>query len=130
MQLRPDAVTYELPNHAEPVRFHVLLDRRSHVPHRVADLVLLVALVQRSLGPLEQLLQLRRHYLAHGYRDRGISVITIENNSAVDGNDVSRFQRPLFRRDAMHDLFIDRSAEHTRITVITLERRSRSELAN
>src|ERR1700686_7802 len=130
MQFRPNAVAYELPNYTEPVRFHVLLYRRPNMSNGVADLYLLDSLVQRSLGYFEQLFQLRSYRLAHRYRDGSVSVIALKNYAAVDGNDVSRFQRPLLRRDAMHDLFIDRSAEHTRITVITLERRSRSELAN
>jgi len=64
MQLRPDPVPYKFPHHAEPVRFHVLLDRRSNVSNRVADLYLLDTFVQRSFGYLEQLLQFRRQRLA------------------------------------------------------------------
>src|ERR1700686_4006012 len=56
VQFRPNAVTYELSYYAEPVGFDVLLNRRSHVPNGVADLNLLDALVQRSLGHYEQLL--------------------------------------------------------------------------
>src|ERR1700746_3190805 len=45
VQLRSDAVTYELSYYAEAVRFHVLLNRRSHMSNCVADLNLLDALV-------------------------------------------------------------------------------------
>src|ERR1035437_2726318 len=127
MQLRPDAMPHKFPYHAEPVRFHELLDRRAHVSDGVADLYLLDALVQRSLGHFEQLLQFRGQLLAHRHGDGSVSVIPIVNNSTVDGNDVSRLQRPLFRWDPVHDLFIDRSAQHTWIAVISLERRRGTE---
>src|SRR5208337_3629647 len=130
MQLRPDAMPNKVSHHAEPVRFHVLLDRRPNVSDRVADLRLLDALVQRGLGHLEQLPQFRGQLLAHRHRDRSVSVIPVKHNSAVDGNDISRFQRPLFRWDPVHDLFIDRSAQHTWITVISLERRRSPEFRN
>src|SRR6267154_69700 len=90
VQFGPNAVTYELSYYAEPVRFHMLLNRRPHVSNRVADLNLLDALVQRSLSYFEQLLQLRSYLFAHGNRNRSISVITIKNYAAVDGNDVAR----------------------------------------
>jgi len=53
VQLRSDTVTDKIPHHAEPVRFHQLLDRRSNVSDGVADLDLLDALVQRRFGYLE-----------------------------------------------------------------------------
>src|SRR5580658_1980936 len=130
MQLGSDAMPNEVSHHAESVRFHVLLDRRPNVPYRVADLHLLDAFVQRSLGHLEQLLQFRGQFLAHRHRNGSVSVIPVADHAAVDRNDVSRFQRPLFRRDAVHDLFIDRSAQHTWIAVVSLERRRRSKLRN
>ena len=59
VQLRPDAVSYKFSHHAKPIRFHVLLDRRSHVPDRVANFYLLDAFVERGLGHFEQFLQFR-----------------------------------------------------------------------
>src|SRR5271170_1575226 len=130
MQLRPNAVPDKIAHHAESVRLHVLLDRRPNVSHRVADLYLLDPFVQRSLGHLEQLLQFRSQLRAHRNRDRSVSVIPIAYHAAVDGNDVSRFQRSLLRRDTVHDLFIDRSAQHTWIAEISFERWRRPKFRN
>src|ERR1700680_2790594 len=130
VQLRADTMAYEFPYYAESVLFDVLLNRRSNVPDCVANLYLLDALVKRGLGHFEQFLQLRSYWLAYGYGDRRVPVIAFENNSAVDGNNVSGFQFPLFRRNAVHDLFIDRSTQHAGITVISLKRWSRSKLRN
>src|ERR1035437_6944339 len=127
MQLRPDAMPNKFPHHAEPVRFHELLNRRPNMPYRVAYLYLLDALVQRGLGYLEQLFQFRNQRITDRHRDGRVSVIPVEYYATVDGNDVSRFQRPLFRRDPVHDLFIDRRAQHARITVISLKRRYHAE---
>src|SRR3982074_200440 len=44
MQLRANAVPHKFPHHAEPVRFHVLLDRRPNVSDRVTNLYLLDSL--------------------------------------------------------------------------------------
>src|SRR5258708_8123518 len=128
MQFRPYTVAHKFSHHAEPVRFHVFLDRRPNVSHRVANLYLLDTLVERSFGHFEQFFQFRCQFLAYRHRDGCVSVIPIAYYSAVDGNNVTRFQRPLFRWNPVHHLFIDRSAQHTWIAAIPLERRRSSDL--
>src|SRR5208283_4867973 len=130
VQLRSDAVPDKFPNYAEARRFHVLLDRRSNVPNRVANLHLLDAPIERCFGYFEQLLQFRREFVAYRYRNGGVSVIAVEDHTAVDRNDVARLEDPLFRRDPMHDLLVDRCAEHARIAVISLECRRCTQFRN
>ena len=71
-----------------------------------------------------------RDLIAHWYGDRCVSIVAIEHNPAIDGNDVAGFQHPFFRRDAVNNLFVDRGAEHARIIVITLECRLRARVLN
>lgn len=52
-----------------------------------------------------------------------IAVVAVEHDSAVNRNDVALLQHPFFRRDAVHNLFIHRRAQHAGIIVVPLERR-------
>jgi hypothetical protein len=58
VQLGSNAMTDELPHHAEAVRLDPLLHRRAHVADRIADAHLLNALVQRLFRDLQQFLDL------------------------------------------------------------------------
>src|ERR1035438_10243491 len=57
VELGSNSVSNKIPYYAESRRFHVLLDRRSNMANRVANLRLLDALVERRFRDLEQLLQ-------------------------------------------------------------------------
>src|ERR1039458_7976720 len=57
----------------------------------------------------------------------GIAIVAIEHYAAINRNDVAFLQRPLFRRDAVHNLFVHRRAQYTGIIVVSLERRLGSE---
>src|SRR5580693_319146 len=120
VELGSDAVSHKLAHHTKTVRFYKFLHRCAYIADRVADPRLLDALIQRGFRHLEQLAYFRLDRIIHRHGDRSVAVVSIENHTAIDGNDVARLQHPLFRRDAVYDLFIDRGAKHARIIVITL----------
>src|SRR5579863_3145041 len=123
VQPRADSVSYELAHHAESCRFDVLLNSRPNITDRVADSRLLNAAVERSFRHIQKLFQLRLQAIPDGNRDRRVAVVAVEHHTAVDRNDVALFQPALFRRDAVHNLFIHRRTQHAGIIVIALERR-------
>src|SRR5580693_1603668 len=118
-----DTVAHELAHYTETISLYKFLHRRAYIADRVADPRLLDALIQRSFRDLEQLANFRFDRIVHGHGNRSVAVVSIENHTAIDGNDVARLQHPLFRRNAVHNLFVHRGAKHARIIVITLERR-------
>ena len=61
--------------------------------------------------------------IAYRNRNRRIAVVAVQHHTAIDGNNISRFQHPPLRRDAVHDLVVHRGAQHAGIIVISLERR-------
>src|SRR5450755_1485875 len=128
VQTRPDSVPYELSHHAEAIGFDIFLDSRADVADRVPDPRLFDALIQRSLGNFEQLAPFFGNRSIHRNRNRGVAVIAIHHHAAVDRNDVAGFEHPLFGGDAVNNLFIDRSAEHARVIVISLKRRLRTQI--
>src|SRR5580692_3528050 len=84
VQARPDSVTYEFANHAESGGFHVFLNRRAHVSYRIPYSCLVDSSIQRFFGYDQQLAQFRLDRLTHRNRDRGIAVISLEHDTAVD----------------------------------------------
>src|SRR5260370_11065981 len=127
VQPRSDAMPNKLPHYAEAVGFDMLLDGGAHITHGIAHSRLLDAAIERSLGDFQQFSQLRLYRFTHWHRDRGIPIVAVEHHSAVNGNDVALFQYALFRRNAMHNLFIHRRAQHAWIIVISLESRLRAQ---
>src|ERR1051326_970928 len=127
---RPDTVSDEFADHAEAVGFHQFLHRRSDIAHSVADARRFDAAVQRVSRDRQQLLDFRLQPVADRHRHCRIAVEAVEHHAAVDGNNVSRVQLALLRRDAVHDLVIDRGAQAAGIVVIPLESRLGPELAD
>ena len=114
----------KLPHHAEPVRLDHFLHRGADIAQRRARLHRLGSPAQakpsvtssRRLGFGQQI-------LPTGNRDRGVPVEPIDHHAAVDRNNVALAQHPLCRRNAVHYFLVHRRAQHTGITVISLERR-------
>ena len=77
--------------------------------------------VQRSFRNFQQLLQFRLQSVPDRHSDCCVSVVPVEYYSTIDRDDVSLFQQPFLRRNAVHDLFVHRCAQHTRIIVIPFE---------
>src|SRR5438309_811590 len=127
VQPRSDAMPNKLPHHAEAVGFYMLLDGGAHITHGIAHSRLLDATIERSLGDFQQFSQLRLYRFTHWNRDRSIPIVAVEHDSAVNGNDVALFQYAFFRRNAVHNLFIHRGAQHAGIIVIPLESRLRAQ---
>src|SRR5260370_9880487 len=122
-----DAMPHKLPHHAEAVGFDMLLHGGTHITDGIAHSCLVDAPIDRSLGDFQQFPQLRFYRFTHRHCDRGIPIVAVEHHSAVKGNDVALFQYALFRRNAMHNLFIHRRAQHAWIIVISLESRLRAQ---
>src|SRR5882762_9114238 len=127
VQPRSDAMPDKLPHYAEAVGFYMLLDGGAHITHRIAHSRLRDATIERSLGDFQQFSQLRLYRFTHRNRNRGIPIIAVEHHPAVKGNDVALFQDAFLRRNAVHNLFIHRRAQHAWIIVISLESRLRSQ---
>src|ERR1700690_783907 len=89
VQLRSNSVSNKIPYYAESRRFHVLLDRRSNMPNRVANLRLLDAFVERRFRHLEQLLQFTGERLADRHGNGCVSVVAVEDHSAIDRDNVT-----------------------------------------
>src|SRR5437868_9533317 len=132
VQLGSDAVPYELADHAEPVGFDYILHGSADVSDGVADAHLLDSALQRSFRHFKQLLVLGRDgfITTDCYRDGGVSVISIEDDAAIDRDDVAGLELALFRRNTVHDLVVDRSAKNAGIIVISLERGDRARFQN
>src|SRR3954469_11390719 len=132
VQLGPDTVSYELADHAEAVGFNHVLHGGADISDGVADAHLLDSALQRSFCDFQQLLELgwQRFLAADCHRDRGVSVISIEDDATIDRDDVTGLELALFRRDTVHDLVVDRSAKNTGIVVISLERGNRARFQN
>src|SRR3954466_12569361 len=132
VQLGADAVSDELTDHAEAIGFDDVLHGGADVSDAVADTHLLDSAIQRSFRDVKQLLELGRQRViaADCYRDGGVSVISIEDDAAIDRDDVAGLELALFRRYTVHDLVIDRSAKNAGIIVISLERGYRAHFQN
>src|SRR5215469_3205891 len=126
MEAGPDAMTYELAHNAETVGLDQFLNGRAHIADRVTHPDRLDPPIQRCFCDFQQLLHVRRH-VSYRDGDSGVTVIAIKYDTTIDRNYVARLEHPLFRRDTVHDLLVDRSAQHARVIVITLKGRLRAE---
>src|SRR5437588_11739188 len=123
VQLGSNAMSHKLTHYAETIGLNKFLYRGPNVPDGIADSLRLNAAIECLLRYFEQLAQLRPRRSIDRNCDRRVTVIAIEDNAAIDGNNVSGLQRPLFRRNSVYDLFLDRSPKQARVIVITLESR-------
>src|SRR5580700_325471 len=106
VELGSDAVSDKLTHNTETVSLYKFLHRRAYIANCIAHPRLLDALVQRDFRDLEQLANFRLDRIVDRYCDRSVAVVSIENNTAIDGNNVACFQHPFLRRNTVHDLFV------------------------
>ena len=123
VQLGSNAVSHKLTHYAETIGLNKFLHRCADIADGIPNSGCLNAAIERLLRNFEQLAQLRSEQSIDRNGHRRVTVIAIEDNAAIDGNNVSGLQRPLFRRNSVYDLFVDRSTKHARVIVITLESR-------
>src|SRR5439155_18605207 len=102
-----NTVSHKLTHYAETIGLNKFLHRRADVSDGIANSRCLNAAIERLLRYIEQLAQLRREQSIDRNGNRRVTVIAIEDNAAIDGNNVSGLQRPLFRRNSVYDLFVD-----------------------
>ena len=115
-----DAVADELADDAEALGLAELLDGGGDVAEPSANLALLDGLFERGLGDFEELCGFGRD-LADGVGDGGVGVEAVDDDAAVDGEDVAFFEDALGVGDAVDDLVVDRGAEGGGIAVVALE---------
>jgi len=97
-----------------------LLNGGAHVREPAAGLDRRDPGPQRPLGRGRQLEQLGCAP-PHGDRNRGVAVPALQHRTAVDGNQLALLQYARARRDAVHDLGVDRGADRGRETVVAEE---------
>ena len=120
VQLLAGAVTYELAHHRETGILAVALHGIADITDAVACLGSLDALVQSSLGHVQQTLSLQVD-LAHRIGAGIVAVEAIDLCTGVDADDVARADDDIMRRDAMDDGIIQADAGRSRETVQSLE---------
>src|SRR2546429_673522 len=118
VQLGSNAMSHKLTHYAETIGLNKFLYRGPNVPDGIADSRRLNAAIECLLRYFEQLAQLRRERSIDRNCDRRVTVIAIEDNAAIDGNNVSGLQRPLFRRNSVYDLFVDRNQASLALVVL------------
>src|SRR6266849_2478381 len=122
VHLGADAVPDELPHHRISVLLDPALHRIADIAEPVASAHLVDRAVQRFPGNLQQLLHLWTN-AAHGDGHCRIRVIPVHFHPEVDRDDIAFAQLTLGRRNPVNDLAVHRSAQHARITTVSLERR-------
>src|SRR5690606_20205673 len=101
------------------------LDRRADRADAVAASRRRNARVERIFGVLQQPRDFIRD-LAHRIGPRGITMEAIDDRADINRDDVAFAQYPV-ARNAVDDLLVDRSADHTREPVVPEEIRGRAE---
>ena len=97
-----------------------LLDGGGDVAEAAADLALLDGRFEGGLGDFEELCGLGGD-LADGVGDGGVGVVAVDDDAAVDGEDVAFVEDALGVGHAVDDLVVDRGAEGGGIAVVALE---------
>src|SRR4029077_6376123 len=102
---------------------HPLLHRRGDIAQSVPGPDLLNSFVQRFACYSQEVADLGAN-LADRKRHRRISIITIQLDAEVEGNNVSLFQAARPRGYPVNHLLIDGGAQHTWITAVAFKRRA------
>src|SRR5205085_11834941 len=105
-----ESVAHEITHDAELRALHDRLHGRPNVANMIARLRGVDTSRERLLRHVEQSLGLRID-LAHGDRDGAIGEVPFVTDADVDRDDVPILQYALWRRNAVHDLAIDRRAD-------------------
>ena len=122
MKFGADAVAHEITHDAELRALHDRLHGRPNVANMIARLRGVDTSRERLLRHVEQSLGLRID-LAHGDRDGAIGEVPFVTDADVDRDDVPILQYALWRRNAVHDLAIDRRADAAGKAIEALEGR-------
>src|ERR1700735_696066 len=124
MHLRTDTVADEFAYHCESFLFHPLLHRGRNISQTVAGTNLFNSLLERFARHSQQLLALRSNF-SHRNRQRRVREVTIQLDAEIHGQNVALANLPLWRRNAVHNFLIDRSAHRPRISAVPLKSRPR-----
>ena len=108
----------------------MLLDGGSDIAHRIAHANFLHRTLQGALGDFQQLLQLVRRLAAHRHGESRIGIKAFDHYPTINRDDVAILELALLRRNAVNHFLIHRSAQHTGITVVSLEGGLRAQLLN
>ena len=120
VQLLAGAVTYELAHHRETGILAVALHGIADITDAVACLGSLDALVQSSLGHVQQTLSLQVD-LAHRIGAGIVAVEAVDLGTGVDAHDVTGADHDVMGRDAMDDGIVQTDAGRARKAIQTLE---------
>ena len=99
-----------------------MLHRVTDIGHARAGPHRLDRLPERLFGDPQQLGGLRRNF-SDADRNRRIAEEPVELGAQVDRNNVAVAQPARGRRNAVHDLLVDRCANRCRVPLVALERR-------
>src|ERR1700682_4194660 len=89
VQPRTNAMSDKLPDDTETGGFDKFLDSRPNIANRVTDASRLDGAIEGSFGNFQQLAQLRSYRIIHRHRDRRIAIISVENDAAIDRNNIA-----------------------------------------
>ena len=120
MHVDADAVAHKIPHHRETLGFNHSLHRGAYVAQGCPRPYCCYARVQRRFSHRQKPRGLRID-LAHRHGNGRVAIKAVYHRSKIERNNVPFFEDPLWRRDAMHYLAIDRGAQHGRKPVIPLE---------
>ena len=120
VQLLAGAVTYELAHHRETGILAVALHGIADITDAVACLGSLDALVQSSLGHVQQALSFQVD-LAHRIGAGVVAVEAVDLGTGVDADDIAGADDDVMRRDAMDNGIVQADAGRARETIQTLE---------
>ena len=120
VQFLAGAVTHKVTHHREARVLTVALHGVADITDAVARHGLPDALVQRSLGHLQQALGFQVH-LAHRVGAGVVAVEAVHLGTGVDAHDVTRADDDIVRGDAVDDGIVQADAGCTGKTVQTLE---------
>ena len=107
MKIRPNAMPHKLADHAKAVRLNMLLDGTGDIGYPLAYHGLFNPLVQRRFGHLNQKGDFWGN-ISYGNSDRGISVKALVTSTKIKRDDIAWPKYFFLRRDAVHNLLIDR----------------------
>src|SRR2546423_15031906 len=127
MESNTDSVTDEITHHTESRRLDDTLYCRTNVTNVVLGRRRFDSCGKRLLRHVQQSFRFGI-YRPNRYRRRRIGIVAIQLHADVDGDDVSFLDNAFLRRNAVHDLLVDRRANARREIVQSLEGRGRTRM--
>ena len=86
--------------------------------------------LERRFGYVQQTLGLGRNIGSYRNRDGRITVVAVQHDTGVDGDDIAFTKDSLLGGDSVDHLLVDRSAQHAGVPAISLERGSGAKLSH